>query len=267
MITSTTEHKTNKPTKKVLATAGSVIFWLLAWQLIAILVGEALFVASPVSVFKTLFALLGQTVFYGTVGFSLLRISIGFFAAAIIGSALAVGAYKFSLLQTLFRPLMGAVKSAPVASFAVIALLMVGSKNLSALISFLMVLPVFYTNLLTGLLSVESERFEAAAVFGMVNSDRFRFIYLPYVAPFFSGACELGIGVAWKAGISAEVIGIAGGSIGEKIYDAKLNLETSELFAYTLAVIVISLAFEKLAAMLIRSIEIRLTKSTMPRQN
>ena len=146
---------------------------------------------------------------------------------------------------------MGAVKAAPVASFVVLALLLVGSKNLSVLISFLMVLPVFYTNILTGLSSVEPERFEAADVFGMLRRDRFRFIYLPYVTPFALSACEVGIGIAWKAGVSAEVIGIAAGSIGEKIYEAKLYLDTAQLFAYTLVVILISLFFEWLAKKLL----------------
>ena len=266
MITSTTAHKNTKKPKKFLAASAAAIFWLAAWQLVSMLVGEALFVTSPLSVLRTLLMLLGQREFYATVGFSLLRISLGFMTAAIAGTGLALAAYKLGFLRVLFRPLIGAVKAAPVASFAVIALLAVGSKNLSALIAFLMVLPVFYTNMLTGLLSVEPERFEAADVFGMVPGDRFRFIYLPYVAPFFTGACQLGIGVAWKAGISAEVIGIAVGSIGEKIYDAKLNLETAELFAYTLVIIALSLFLEKLAELLIRALEKKLTKSSMPRQ-
>lgn len=254
MKTSSTQQN-----KAKITVAASILFWLVVWEIAARLISQQLFLTSPIQVLKTLYGLLGSSEFYHIVGFSFLRIGAGFLCAAVIGSALSVTAYKLRLVKTLLHPLMGAVKAAPVASFVVIALLLVGSKNLSALISFLMVLPVFYTNILAGLESVDPERFEAANVFGMRNSDRFRFIYLPYVSPFARSACEVGIGISWKAGISAEVIGIASGSIGEKIYDSKLYLDTSQLFAYTLVVVVVSLLLERLAVLLIRWIEYRLT--------
>ena len=259
MIASTTGHKAPRY-KKILLSAASVVFWLAAWQLAAMIIGEGILLVSPLSVFKRLLELLSGGEFYAIIGFSLLRITIGILLAMAVGVLLAVLAYKLFALEVLLRPLMGAIKAAPVASFVVIALLAVGSRNLSALISFLMVAPVFYTSLLTGMKSVDPERFEAAAVFGMLNRDRFRFIYMPYVVPHFSSACQVGIGIAWKAGVSAEVIGIAAGSIGGELYDAKLNLETPTLFAYTFVVIAISLVLEKLAVRLIRAIERRLEK-------
>lgn len=238
---------TTSKTKKILPAILAALFWVAVWQALAMLIGEELFLASPVKVLTTLWGLLGTSEFYATVGFSLLRITVGFLIGAAIGSAMAVAAYKLRLLETLFRPLMGAVKAAPVASFVVLAILLVGSENLSALIALLMVAPVFYSNVLAGLQSVLPERFDAAEVFGMLPTDRFRFIYLPFVTPFVKSACEVGIGIAWKAGVSAEVIGIAAGTIGGKIYDAKINLDTAELLAYTLVVVLISLLLEKLA--------------------
>ncbi|NCC67863.1 MAG: ABC transporter permease subunit [Clostridia bacterium] len=250
---------TQNNNKKILATAASVAFWLVVWEAASRIVAQQLFLASPIQVLQCLYGLLGTSDFYATVGFSLLRITVGFLSAAFLGSALAVLAYNTRFVETLLKPLMGAVMAAPVASFVVLALLLVGSINLSALVSFLMVLPVFYTNILTGLKCVEPERFEAAAVFGMLKSDRFRFIFLPYVTPFASSACQVGIGIAWKSGVSAEVIGIASGSIGEKIYESKLYLDTAQLFAYTLVVVALSLVFELLAKRLILWTEKKLT--------
>lgn len=235
------------------------MFWFVVWEAASKLVSQQLFLASPIQVLKTLYGLSRSPEFYGTILFSFLRIGVGFFSAAVVGSLLATLAYKLSFLETLLRPFIGVVKAAPVASFTVLALLLLGSKNLSVLISFLMVLPVFYSNILTALQSVEPERFEAADVFGMIRSDRFRFIYLPYVAPLVCSSCEIGIGIAWKAGVSAEVIGIAAGSIGEKIYESKLFLNTAELFTYTLVVIVFSLGLERLICALVRYVEKKLT--------
>ncbi|MEG0035648.1 MAG: ABC transporter permease subunit [Oscillospiraceae bacterium] len=252
MKTSTSQNK--------LSIAAAAIFWVVVWQVAAMLIGEQLFLPSPLSVLARLFSLFSDADFYKAIAFSMGRITLGFAIGALLGTAMAVLAYKIRFFHTLFLPLVGTVKAAPVASFAVIALLMVGSKNLAVLVSALMVLPVFYTNLQAGMLSVERERFEAAAVFGMIRRDRFRFIYLPYVAPFAKSACELGLGIAWKAGVAAEVIGIAAGSIGGKIYDAKVSLDTEELFAYTLVVVALSIFFERLTLAILKQCEKALTR-------
>lgn len=238
----------------------AVLFWLLVWQLAAMLIGESLFLASPIDVLKKLWELFKQEDFYSTVGFSFARIAIGFFASMLFGVVFAVFAYNFAFIETLFRPFMSIAKAAPAASFTIIFFLMVGSKNMAVPVTFIMALPVFYSNILLGLQSVEPEHFEAAEVFGMLKSDRFRFIYLPYVSPFFKSSCEIGWGMAWKAGVSAEVVAITIGSIGGKIYDAKIHLETAELFAYTFVVIAIALILERITVKLVRLAEHLMTK-------
>lgn len=246
--------------KRTLGTVFAIAFWLVLWQLAAILVGEELFLASPLSVVNKLMELLTQKQFYAAVGFSFARISTGFFMSMLAGCLLAVLAYRFSAIETLLRPFMGIAKAAPAASFTIIFLLIVGTKNMSVPVVFIMVLPMFYSNILFGLKSVDPERFEAAEVFGMVKSDRFRFIYLPYVSPFFKSSCEIGWGMAWKAGVSAEVIAITWSSIGGKIYDSRIYLETAELFAYTFVVIAIALVLERLTVRIVGFLEYLMTK-------
>lgn len=257
-MTSTLMRKTGG--KKILGIALASAFWLAVWHLASVLVGETLFLASPGEVLASFWRLLGTRSFYETVGNSFGNIAIGFFSSLIIGCGCAVIAYKFKSFETLLIPFMGVAKSAPAASFTMVFLLMVGSKNMAVPVVFIMALPLFYSNLLAGLKSVDPERFEAAEVFGMVRNDRFRFIFLPYIAPFFASACEVGWGMAWKAGVSAEVIAITAHSIGGEIYSAKIFLETKELFAYTLVVIVISLALERLTVRLVRFAEYLMTR-------
>ena len=71
-------------------------------------------------------------------------------------------------------------------------------------------------------------------------------MYLSQVMPYATTACKLGLGLCWKAGIAAEVIGIPTGSIGEKLYKAKVYLETPDLFAWTIVIIAVSVGFEKI---------------------
>ncbi len=77
------------------------------------------------------------------------------------------------------------------------------------------------------------------------RSGVFRYIYVSQVLPYFLSACRLSLGMCWKAGVAAEVIGVPSGSIGEKLYNAKIYLNTPDLFAWTIVIIVISFVFEK----------------------
>ena len=87
---------------------------------------------------------------------------------------------------------------------------------------------------------------EMADSFGAGPGKKIKFVYLSQVMPYAVTACKLGLGLCWKAGIAAEVIGIPTGSIGEKLYKAKVYLETPDLFAWTLVIIFISVTFEKI---------------------
>ena len=80
-------------------------------------------------------------------------------------------------------------------------------------------------------------------------------MYLTAVYPHFLAACGLALGMCWKAGVAAEVIAVARPSIGAELYLAKLNFATADIFAWTLAVILLSLLFEKLVLGLLSFME------------
>ena len=109
-----------------------------------------------------------------------------------------------------------------------------------------MVFPVIYTNTLNGIRSTDRGLLEMAAVFGMSPWVKLWYIYVPQAMPYFRAGCSVALGLCWKAGTAAEVIGIPDRSIGEKLYNAKVYLNTSELFAWTLVIVLASLIFEKL---------------------
>ena len=224
----------------------AVAFWLAVWQAAAMAIGQEVFLVSPVQALRTLVQLLPRADFWQRVGFSSGRILLGFVLGAVVSVVLAVCAARWSAADALLAPVMQLVKATPVASFIILALVWVRGSALSVLISFLMVLPVLYGAVHTGIAGADVQLLEMAAVFRLPPGRRLRSIWLPAVLPAFRQGCSVALGICWKSGVAAEVIGLPNGSIGDALYRAKITLSTGELFAWTFVIILLSAGFEKL---------------------
>ena len=223
----------------------AVIFWLAAWQAASMAIHQDLFLVSPVRVVVRLGQLAVEASFWASIASSLLRIAGGFLLATVLGVGLAVLAARFSRVRELLEPLILTVKSVPVASFIILTLLLFSSRYLAILIAFLIVLPVIYANVFTGIRETGRDLLEMARVFQIPPWRRVRYLYFPQVLPYFRSACTVAAGLSWKAGVAAEVIGMPEGSIGEQLQQAKIYLNTPDLLAWTVVIILVSLGFEK----------------------
>lgn len=236
-----------------------LIFWLLVWHMASIAIGHDILLVSPFDAGKRLIELAGNGEFWISVGLSLSRIATGFASALATGIVLAAASARLPFMRHLLAPLVATIKSVPVASFVILILIWVSSEHLSVAISFLMAFPIVYTTMLEGIEQTDRNLLEMADVFDIGPFNRLRFIYASQVLPYFQAACSLSLGMCWKAGIAAEVIGLPAMSIGEHLYEAKVYLATSDLFAWTLVIICISILgetlFSKLVAAVIDKIE------------
>ena len=235
-----------RPGRRALRTVGVLAFWLTLWQVVAMAVGQQIVLASPVEVVGRLAALVQTTGFWTTVAHSLVRIGTGFAVGALVAVVLAALAAAVPLVAALLAPLISTVRATPVVSFIILVILVTGTGRLALVISALMVVPVVYTNTLEGIAHRDVALLEMAAVYRVPRLRRVRAIDVPAVLPFVVAGCETGVGLAWKSGIAAEVIGLPTGSIGERMYQAKIFLSTPDLFAWTLVVVALSVAFERL---------------------
>ena len=232
--------------KTLLRRAGAVLFWLAVWQAAAMAIGQEVFLVSPVQALRCLLRLLPQADFWHRVGFSAGRILLGFGLGVVCSAALAVAAEICPASEILIAPMLQLVKATPVASFIILALVWVRGSSLSVLISFLMVLPVLYGAVRTGIRAADPQLLEMARVFRVPLGRRLRGIYLPQVMPYFRTAVSLGLGLCWKAGAAAEIIGLPAGSMGERLYTAKVYFQTADLFAWTVTIVAVSVVFERL---------------------
>ncbi len=238
--------------KNALTKTLAVVLALAVWQIVSMIVGSDLLLVSPIGVIKRLTEMVGEEGFLSSIGFTFSRIALGFFSGLACGVLLALLAGRFKIVETMLWPYMITIKSVPVASFVVIALIWMSASNLSMLISFLMVLPIIYTNLLEGIHSVDNKMLQMADVFKMPFSRRLRYIWLPSLKPFAVSGCRVALGLAWKSGVAAELIGYPQGSVGEALYYSRLYMETADLFAWTVVIVLLSVTFEKLFVFLLK---------------
>ena len=219
--------------------AWAVIVWLVLWQLGAMVIDQQIILISPLRVLFRLWELIPTPDFWGSIAYSLARITAGFLLGVAAGTVLAALSARFRRVEELLAPAMLAVKSIPVASFIILALI-------------LFVLPVLYSNVLGGIRAADPQLMEMARVFRIPAGRSIRYVYLPQVMPYFLSACGSALGLCWKSGIAAEVIGMPEGSIGEQLQQAKVYLDTPDLFAWTLVIVLVSLAFERAFLALLR---------------
>lgn len=223
----------------------SLVFWLLVWELLAARVGSALLLPGPGPVAERTLELIASAQFWRITGVSLVRILCGVTAAVALGTATAALTARSVLLRTLLSPLLTAVKATPVASFIILSLIWMGRDIVPCFIAFLMVLPMVWTNVSAGIAQTDPLLLETARVFGFPAWKTCRIVYVPSCAPYFVSACRAALGLGWKAGIAAEILTVPQSSIGRMLYESKLYLETTDLFSWTLVVILCSLVIEK----------------------
>ena len=241
--------------KRIGAALLAAAFWLLVWQGLSLLVAQELLVPAPLEVARTLGRLAGESRFWRAAGGSLLRVAAGFAAALAAGSLLAVLTVRFRAADVLLSPLLKIVRAAPVASFIILALVWIRTNTLPAFIAFLMVVPVVWGNVEKGIRETDAALLEMAKVYRLGWWKTLLRVRIPSVMPYFLAAAVTGLGFAWKSGIAAEVICRPAMSIGRQLQDAKVYLETPEVFAWTAVVVALSMALEKGLLLAVRQLK------------
>ena len=235
-----------RPKRGIVRKIAIALLYLLAWEAASLLVGKELLLPSPQSTIARLLALLGQKESWLYAGLTLGRILAGFVLGVALGVLLAALTARRRPFEELLKPLRGVIKATPVTSFILLALLWLSSNLVPVFIGFLMVMPIVWTSTAEAITHTDARLLEMSRVFGLGKWQRLVKIYVPSVLPAFLAACTTSLGFAWKAGVAAEIIALPKQSIGYRLYESKLRIETVDLFAWTLLVILLSMLLEAL---------------------
>ena len=232
-----------------------LVFWSLIWFLASRSLNNTFLLPSIRETFVALAELLKSRNFYYVVLLSFLRVLTGLFLGSAVGIVLAISCSKINVLNDVVSPFITVVKATPVASFIVLLWALMNGDMISIFVGFLMVLPIIWQSTKDAISSTDRELSEVAEVFQFSVKKRFQLLLLPSLKRFLPPAIITATGLAWKAEIAAEIIAYTKKSIGQGINDAKYNLNTPEVFAWTLVVIIFSISLECVAKKMLRSMK------------
>ena len=234
--------------------AGVFVFYLFIWAALARLVNQTLLLPSPAAVLGRLLTLLPQAAFWRTLLATLLRTAQAYLLGLAAAIALAALCARSRAARLLLSPLLSAVRATPVTSFIVLALVWLSNARVPMLTGFLMTLPIVFSALDQALRAVDPQLLEMARVFHIGRMGTLRHVIVPSVLPAFVESALAAVGLCWKAVVAAEVIGVPKLAVGSRLYEAKIYLETDSLLAWTLLIVLLSVALERLLSRAARNL-------------
>ncbi len=230
------------------------IFWVALWWIISLIVSEEILVPAPDVTARALVSLLSEKEFYLSCLLSLLRVLAGFAAGVAIGFFGGIAASENRLFDRLFSPVLRLMRAVPVASFIILALVLIKTDMVPFFISLLTVTPIVWSGSYAAMRGLDPNILEMAQVFKVPKSRVFFKIKLPGILPASGAAAATALGFGWKSAVAAEVICRPDYSLGDVLWSGKITLETPKVFAVSAVIIILSLLFEKLLKFLLKKL-------------
>ena len=156
--------------KRIGTKIAAALLWLAVWQIASMALGKSFVLPSPVFTCQRLLQLCMQGSFWLSCAVTLLRVLAGLLLACLLGFACALAAQKSRTVREILSVPAAAIRSVPVMSVILIALLCMKSAAVPLFVCFLMCFPVMYTNILQGFENIPAEYRELAQVYRVTGS-------------------------------------------------------------------------------------------------
>jgi NitT/TauT family transport system permease protein len=232
--------------KDRLYTVLSFALLLAIWKIISVIVNSAIIIPSPESTVISLFNLIKTREFFIIILFSLGRGLIGFAISFVLGLVVGFAAGFNRVFNKIFEPFLVIIRSTPVMTIILIALIWFKANNVPIFASFLMSFPIICTNVMEGIKNIDPKLLEMAKIYRVNRTRVIKEIYLPSIVPFLTAAISTSFGIGWKVVIAAEVLSQPKYAIGTSLQNSKIYLNINDVFAWTIIAILIGYLFERL---------------------
>ncbi len=223
-----------------------IAVWLLLWEIAFLIVNQAIYLPSPFDVLKSIVDIIKEKDFVLIVLMTTYRVFFSFFLSVVFGITIGFFCGINKKLYEIFEPIVVLIRSVPVISIIILAIVWFESSYVPVFAGFLMCFPVIWTNMVIGIRKTDIKLIEMSTVFKIKPFAIFKNIYLPSSLPYIKAGFSTALGLSWKVIATSEVLSLPKYSIGSKLHDTKAYWEIADLFAWTTIIIVLSYIFENL---------------------
>ena len=223
-----------------------ILFWIFVWEILSLIIAQEIYLPSPHAAFSSLMNLLISKDTYITIYYSTYRTLTGFFLSCVFGIFLGIISGIHKTVYNLLNPLIVIIRTIPVMSIIIIAIMWFKDTNVPIFVAFLMCFPIIWTNTVSGILSTDVKLLQMCEVYKIKKSRIISSVYFYSSLPYIKAGMISALGIGWKVTSAAEVLSLPKYSIGRFLYDSKVYLEIPDLFAWTIMIVSLSFLFESL---------------------
>ncbi|MFY9115922.1 MAG: ABC transporter permease subunit [Bacteroidales bacterium] len=232
--------------KKETLTVLSIALLLGLWKLLAVLFDAPYLIPDPKATLTAVFQLIMEPDFLLVAGNTVVRALVGFIFSGILGIVAGIFAGISPTFNTLITPLLVTIRSIPVISLILLALVWFQTGAVPVFIGFLTMFPFICTNVSDGIRSIDPGLIEMAHFYKVDKKRILTGVYIPAVMPFITSGASSAMGIGWRAIIIGEVLSQPVYGIGTRMQLAQTYLNVEVLIAWTLLAIALSYLFERL---------------------
>lgn len=233
-------NKSKKALAKIVVIIISVLIFLLVWQIAAWSLDSQILLPGVNHVLVRLFELFSSKNFFNNIFSTVSRAFESFMIIIIFATILGTLAGKYEILSWFLTPILTVLKTTPVMSVILLAFIWFKTGTVPVFSAFLMGFPIMYMMMEGAVEHLEEEMNQMCYLYGFTNSQKLRFYIIPTLSKPFSLGAKQTLSMVWKVVVAAEVLTIPKFGVGAKMQFAQIQLETSEVLAWTLIAILLS---------------------------
>ncbi|MDR2865346.1 MAG: ABC transporter permease subunit [Spirochaetaceae bacterium] len=228
----------NKKYEAVFMYLLGVSIFILLWELLSLYFNSAIILPGPVETGKKLIQIIPTKHFLTALAASFARVILSLLFSVPPGIALGLLSALNRRLDFFIRPFFNFIAATPVMAIILIIFLWLGAELTPVFTAFLVVFPVMAANTRQAARHINAGFLELFNAFDMTRKEKLRYLYIPEILPYIKAALASSLSLSWKVTVAAEVLVQPLFSLGSGLQNAKANLETAELFAWTIATLI-----------------------------
>lgn len=224
----------------------SIVSILLLWKITALIIKNGLILPAPERIVIDFFNLISSSEFYSALGSTLIRGFLGFVIAFALATIIGIPAGIYTGFHDFFNPIIVLMRSTPVISFILLALIWFGPDNVPVFIAILTMFPLLCKGFISGIKSTDKELVEMVKVYKVRNRRILSGLYFPSLLPFLFNGISNALGFGWRAVIIGEVLSQPRWGLGTEMQVAQTYLLISKLICWSIVAIIMAFLFERL---------------------